>query len=76
MSSAAQPHPTDAGSMTPHDKACAAISIIQAHLGASDSNLVMDKIFGTFYMPAACLELAAKLLADVLEPLAELECEK
>lgn len=52
--------------MTDHDKLCAAIGIVQLHILASDSVLIPEKMFGLNYMPNAALELAEKLLVEVL----------
>ncbi len=57
--------------MTAHDKCMAAMAIIQMHTGAKNSLLKLREIFGV--NPDTALELAAKLLSDLLEPLGALE---
>lgn len=51
-----------------YDKLCAAISILQAAILADDTTLEPKSIFGqTFFMPRAGLEMAERLLVEVLE---------
>ncbi|EGJ21658.1 hypothetical protein RSWS8N_06230 [Cereibacter sphaeroides WS8N] len=57
----------------PYYKLCGAISIVQAHILASDTVLDPEKVFGTHHLPIDALELAARELADLLGDLAELE---
>ena len=59
--------------MTPQDKLVAAMSIIQHNILAEDSACIPDKMFPRRYFQTSGLELAEKLLADVLPLMDELE---
>ena len=55
----------------PHDKLMMAIGILQAHYLASDTNLVPDRIFGSFYFSTTGVEHAINMLIDLLPALDE-----
>lgn len=55
--------------MTDHEKLCTAISIVQQHILALDSNLDAEFLFKTRNMPTPALELAVNLMADTLDRL-------
>ncbi|AXQ94022.1 hypothetical protein LV780_09580 [Cereibacter azotoformans] len=57
----------------PYYRACAVLSIIQAHILAHDSTVDPDIAFRGGYLPTDALELAARELSDLLEDLEELE---
>lgn len=57
--------------MTSHDKVCAVISILQDRILAEDSAMDAQALFGQFRMPTAGLELAERLLTEVLDDLLE-----
>ena len=59
--------------MTPQEKLIAAMSIIQHSILAEDSACIPDKMFPRRYFQTSGLELAEKLLADVLPVMDELE---
>ena len=59
--------------MTPQEKLIAAMSIIQNSILAEDSRCDPGKMFTQRHFPTAGLELAEKLLADVLPLMDELE---
>lgn len=52
--------------MTPHDKLCAAISILQSEILARDTALVADKLFPNRHFTTGALEVAEQMLADLL----------
>ncbi len=54
---------------TPHDKLCAAIGILQAHILASDSMQDGPTAWGTAYFPASGVEHAIHLLIELLTDL-------
>ena len=54
---------------TPHDNVCAAISIIQAQILATDSHQSPEVMFGNFYFRTGSLEAAVAMLTPLLEPL-------
>lgn len=56
--------------MTAHDKACAAIGIIQQHILAMDSCMDPEKMFGNSYLPRSALEQAVVLLLEAIDDLA------
>ncbi|KAA8616257.1 hypothetical protein [Salipiger aestuarii] len=53
--------------MTPHDKLIAAMSIIQSEILARDSKLVADKMFPRRHFETEGLEMAERLLSEVLD---------
>lgn len=55
--------------MTSLDRLCAAIAIIQDHILASDTSCNVDKMFGRYRFETAQLEMAARLLVDVIPDL-------
>ncbi|RHZ98848.1 hypothetical protein D1114_01820 [Cereibacter sphaeroides] len=57
----------------PYHRLCCVLSIIQAHILASDTTLDPTKVFGPHHLPTDALELAASELAELLEDLEELE---
>ena len=57
--------------MSPHDKLCVAISIIQTHILASDSALIPEKMFGAWHFETSGLEFANRLMVEVLSYLPE-----
>lgn len=59
--------------MTPHDKLIAAMSIIQADILARDSACIPDKMFPTRYFETSALELAERMLADILPEIEQLD---
>lgn len=63
----------DLSTMTPQEKLIAAMSIIQHSILAEDSKCNPGKMFTQRHFPTAGLELAEKLLADVLPLMDELE---
>lgn len=54
------------GQSAPYDKLCAAISILQNHVMASDCLLIGDKLFGRNFMPSLSVEHAIMLLTDII----------
>lgn len=52
--------------MNSHDKLCAAMAIMQAHILASDTTLNAEALFGLSHFETAGLELAERLLDDCL----------
>ena len=55
--------------MTGWDKQCTAISIIQQHILALETCLDPEKTFGAPPMPIPSLEMAVKLLDEVMNDL-------
>lgn len=55
--------------MSPYDKLCAAIAIIQDHILASDSMLSGEAMFPSRRLTTASLELAERLLDEITEHL-------
>lgn len=55
--------------MSDQDKLCAAMSIIQQHILALDTNVDPKDMFGSQHMPGPSLELALSLMSDALEGL-------
>ena len=63
-------HPAKNRELTIDDKLCIAISILQAKILANDTALKPDSMFGiTFNMPTPALEMAERLLVEVLHDL-------
>lgn len=59
--------------LTPHQRLCAAISIIQREILARDSALIPEKMFGKASMADPALELANSLLVELLPDVEGLE---
>ncbi|MAC77565.1 MAG: hypothetical protein CML66_05830 [Rhodobacteraceae bacterium] len=57
------------GDLTPNEKLCAAMSIIQAEILARDSLYIPEKMFQNRFFRTSGLELAEKLLAELLPEL-------
>lgn len=55
------PHP-----LTAHDRVCAAIGIVQAHLLAMDTVSDPPTEWGGLYMPRSALDQAVRLLVEAL----------
>ena len=51
--------------MTPHDKLCAAIAILQDHILAADTTCDPNKLLAHGRFDTASLELAAHLLGEL-----------
>lgn len=61
--------------MTPYDKICAAIAILQDHILARDSMLDAEAMFPHGRFNTASLELAERLLSEVSDLLENVEEE-
>lgn len=59
--------------LSDHDKLCAAISIVQAHILALHSTLDAEKMFGHLHMAPPALELAERMMCDVLDGIVDAE---